>query len=128
LERIRDRERAAGMSLVGPHRDDLTFLVDGIDMHVYGSRGQQRLAALSLKLAEMDLLTAHAGSRPILLLDDVLSELDLRKQSAVLQTVASSGQTLLTVTSLDAVNGTEIAEAPVLRLVAGEIVANNIGS
>jgi DNA replication and repair protein RecF len=128
LERIRDRERAAGMSLVGPHRDDLTFLVDGIDMHVYGSRGQQRLAALSLKLAEMDLLTAHAGSRPILLLDDVLSELDLRKQSAVLQTVASGGQTLLTVTSLDAVNGTEIAEAPVLRLVAGEIVANGIGS
>jgi DNA replication and repair protein RecF len=126
--RVRERERAAATTLVGPHRDDLTFLVDGIDMNVYGSRGQQRLAALSLKLAEMDLLAAHAGSRPILLLDDVLSELDRPKQSAVLQAVVTGGQTLLTVTSLDAIGRTVIAEAPVFRLMSGGLTANGVAS
>jgi DNA replication and repair protein RecF len=122
LERGRQRDVAAGMSLIGPHRDDLCFLVDGIDLNTYGSRGQQRLAALSLKLAELDLLAARVGSRPILLLDDVLSELDAEKQSAVLRVAAGEGQTLLTVTHSDAVDRTILPNAPVLHLEAGALV------
>src|SRR5262249_737440 len=110
----------AGMSLAGPHRDDLSFIADGVDLHVYGSRGQQRLAALSLKLAELDLLTKTNGTRPILLLDDVLSELDDVKQAAVLRLAAGTGQTLRTVTSTDAIRSA-LPQAPVLHLEAGAI-------
>jgi len=123
LDRGRQRDVAAGMSLVGPHRDDLCFVVDGIDMNVYGSRGQQRLAALSLKLAELDLLAARVGSRPILLLDDVLSELDAGKQAAVLRVAAGGGQTLLTVTHADAVDRNVLPDAPVLHLEAGALIS-----
>ena len=104
LEQVRRREAAAGMSLMGPHRDDFRFLLDGVDLAIYGSRGQQRLAALALKLAEADLLERRAGSRPIVLMDDVLSELDPSRQKAVLEYVGRGGQTILTLTSLDAVN------------------------
>jgi DNA replication and repair protein RecF len=123
LERGRQRDVAAGVSLIGPHRDDLCFVVDGVDMNTYGSRGQQRLAALSLKLAELDLLAARVGSRPILLLDDVLSELDAGKQMAVLRAAAGEGQTLLTVTHTDAVDRTILPNAPLLHLEAGALVS-----
>jgi DNA replication and repair protein RecF len=123
LDRNRQRDVAAGMSLIGPHRDDLCFMVDSIDMNVYGSRGQQRLAALSLKLAELDLLAARVGSRPILLLDDVLSELDEAKQAAVLRVAAGGGQTLLTVTHLDAIDRNVLPNAPVLHLEAGALIS-----
>ena len=122
LDRNRPRDVAAGMSLIGPHRDDLCFLVDGIDLNVYGSRGQQRLAALSLKLAELDLLADRVGSRPILLLDDVLSELDERKQMAVLRVAACGGQTLLTVTHLESIDRNVLPDAPVLHVEAGALV------
>ena len=122
LSSTRSRDVAAGMSLIGPHRDDLCFVADGVDLNVYGSRGQQRLAALSLKLAELDLLAARVGSRPILLLDDVLSELDEPKQQAVLRVAAGGGQTLLTVTHMDAIDRNLLPDAPVLHLEAGALV------
>ena len=76
------------MSLVGPHRDDFVFLLDGIDLNTYGSRGQQRLAVLALKLAEADWMRAEIGDLPVILLDDVLSELDPQRREYVLQRVA----------------------------------------
>jgi DNA replication and repair protein RecF len=121
LERANAREQAAGMSLIGPQRDDLSFVVDGVDLNTYGSRGQQRLGALSLKLAELDVLTTQLGSRPILLLDDVLSELDPRKQHAVVQVALGVGQTILTVTDLDAV-ARLAGQGRLLRLSSGAIV------
>ncbi len=126
LERVSHREQAAGMSLVGPHRDDLGFLVDGIDMNTYGSRGQQRLAALSLKLAELDVLTAQLGTRPILLLDDVLSELDPHKQEAVLRVAQGSGQTIMTVTDLDSISESLAAAGTILRLQAGALLPDEV--
>ena len=120
LEDAAPRERILGMSLVGPHRDDLAFVVDGVDLNTFGSRGQQRLAALSLKLAELDLMSGATGARPILLLDDVLSELDQQKQASVLRVAAASGQTLLTVTSFDAVRDA-LPNASALHLEAGAI-------
>ena len=74
------RELAQGMTLTGPHRDEMRFLVDGVDMNIYGSRGQQRSTALALKLAEMELMHQQTGEQPVLLLDDVLSELDEKRR------------------------------------------------
>src|SRR5207253_5804145 len=76
------------VSLVGPHRDDFTFILDGVDLNRYGSRGQQRLAVLALKLAEADWMRAEIGELPVVLLDDVLSELDPQRREYVLQRVA----------------------------------------
>jgi len=121
LERMEPRERGAGVTLVGPHRDDLRFSLDGWDLHMYGSRGQQRLAALALKLGEADLLERRAGSRPILLLDDVLSELDRKRQQAVLRFIASRGQSLVTVTSLEGIDWDELPGAPVFDVEQGTV-------
>lgn len=80
LQAQRRREIAAGVTLIGPHRDDVRFLIDEADAGIYGSRGQQRTAALALKLAEVDLMQRETGEQPVLLLDDVLSELDAQRR------------------------------------------------
>jgi DNA replication and repair protein RecF len=95
------REVAQGMTLVGPHRDELRFLLQGIDMGLYGSRGEQRTVALSLKLAEALFLKETTGEEPILLLDDVLSELDRERRRHLLETASTYQQVLLTTTDLD---------------------------
>ncbi|HKV86319.1 MAG TPA: DNA replication/repair protein RecF, partial [Ktedonobacterales bacterium] len=79
LAELRRREVAQGANVMGPHRDDLTFLAGETDLSIYGSRGQQRSVALALKLAELDYIQRETGDQPILLLDDVLSELDARR-------------------------------------------------
>jgi DNA replication and repair protein RecF len=85
---VASREVEQAVSLVGPHRDDFTFVLEGIDLNTYGSRGQQRLAVLALKLAEADWMRAAIGEIPVVLLDDVLSELDPQRRAYVLQRVA----------------------------------------
>jgi DNA replication and repair protein RecF len=87
-ERLAAREIDQAVSLVGPHRDDFTFVLDGVDLNRFGSRGQQRLAVLALKLAEADWMRAEIGELPVVLLDDVLSELDPQRREYVLQRVA----------------------------------------
>ncbi|MDQ6674229.1 MAG: DNA replication/repair protein RecF [Chloroflexota bacterium] len=86
--RVASREIDQAVSLIGPHRDDFTFVLDGVDLNTYGSRGQQRLAVLALKLAEADWMRAEIGELPVVLLDDVLSELDPQRRGYVLQRVA----------------------------------------
>lgn len=93
--RLRE-ERRRGQTLVGPHRDDLAIEIDGHDARAYGSRGQQRLVALALRLAEAGPVAAAVGSRPILLLDDALSELDPDVQQQVLSYIGRTGQVFLT--------------------------------
>ena len=95
-----ENDRRAGTTTCGPHRDDIGFTVDGIDIRHYGSQGQQRTAALSLKLAEIDLVRRRTGQTPILLLDDVLSELDASRQNHLMESI-SDVQTLITCTGLD---------------------------
>ncbi|MEX2221968.1 MAG: DNA replication and repair protein RecF [Candidatus Rokuibacteriota bacterium] len=85
-----------GQTLVGPHRDDLLIEVDGRDLRLYGSRGQQRLMALTLRLAEAGPVARAVGSPPVLLLDDALSELDPQVQARVLEHIAGAGQVFLT--------------------------------
>ena len=85
---------------VGPHRDDFIFKVNGVDIRKFGSQGQQRTAVLSLKLAEIRMVEEITGEKPLLLLDDVLSELDRKRQNQLLGTIRD-GQTLITCTGLD---------------------------
>lgn len=98
LAEVQRREIAQGQSVRGPHRDDLRFSVDGADMGVYGSRGQQRTAVLSLKLAEAAYLKQRLGEPPLLLLDDVLSELDETRRAYLLRAAARLPQCLITTT------------------------------
>jgi DNA replication and repair protein RecF len=83
------KEVDQAVSLVGPHRDDFTFVLDDVDLNRFGSRGQQRLAVLALKLAEADWMRTEIGELPVVLLDDVLSELDPQRRAYVLQRVAA---------------------------------------
>jgi DNA replication and repair protein RecF len=85
-----------GATTVGPHRDDMRVLLDGQEARAYASQGQQRTAVVSLKLAEAALVTRRTGQRPVLLLDDVLSELDAERRAALLRQVAEGGQVIIT--------------------------------
>jgi DNA replication and repair protein RecF len=85
-----------GTTSVGPHRDDLRILLGGQDARSFASQGQQRTAVVSLKLAEAALIEARTGERPVLLLDDVLSELDSERRAALLREVAAGGQVIVT--------------------------------
>ena len=94
----RSRDIAAGSSLIGPHRDDLAFSVEAHDLRAFGSRGQQRTAALALKLAEVQMMREETGDTPLLLLDDVMSELDATRRQAMLAALAEVDQALVTTT------------------------------
>ena len=100
LKISQDRDIKLKMTSVGPHRDDFCFMVNGVDIRKYGSQGQQRTAALSLKLAEIELVKKVTGDSPVLLLDDVLSELDSHRQNYLLNSIGDI-QTMITCTGLD---------------------------
>jgi len=122
LAAVRRDELNRAVTLVGPHRDDMRFVLDGYDARVYGSRGQQRTAALAIKLSETSLMRESIGDMPILLLDDVLSELDRQRGRYVLERTAEAGQVFVTTTSLDEVPGSFSAQACVWRVQAGSIL------
>ncbi|MDZ5710587.1 DNA replication/repair protein RecF [Jeotgalibacillus haloalkalitolerans] len=111
LASVRQREIERGVTLAGPHRDDLQFLVNGHDVQTFGSQGQQRTTALSIKLAEIELIHAEIGEYPILLLDDVLSELDDYRQSHLLNTIQGKVQTFVTTTSVEGIDHQTLNEA-----------------
>ena len=100
MKKSRERDLYLKSTEVGPHRDDLGFAVNGIDIRHYGSQGQQRSAALSLKLAEIELVRESTGDIPVLLLDDVLSELDTSRQHYLLDSIGDI-QTFITCTGLE---------------------------
>jgi len=100
LEEIRVDELRRGVSLIGPHRDDFELLLNNVAVGTYGSRGQQRLAVVALKLAEADLMANEAGEHPVILLDDVLSELDGTHRDRLLSAVSAAGAQLI-LTSTD---------------------------
>lgn len=100
LSKAHDRDLKAKTTTVGPHRDDMAFMVNDIDARIYGSQGQQRTSALSLKMAEIELVKEKTGESPILLLDDVLSELDRNRQEYLLESIGGI-QTIITCTGLN---------------------------
>lgn len=106
-----EKEVWNGSTLIGPHRDDLVFLLAGRDLASFASRGQQRTAILALKLAQLDLLAALDGRPPLLLLDDVFSELDPERRSHLVRRIAALPQAFVTTTTLDDLD-------PALRAIA----------
>ena len=100
LNKSVEKDFDLGYTTVGPHRDDIKIVVNNIDIRHFGSQGQQRTCALSLKLAELEIFNSIIGEYPVLLLDDVLSELDLNRQNRLLNKVKNI-QTIITCTEFD---------------------------
>jgi DNA replication and repair protein RecF len=121
LKNRRGEEIDRGMTLSGPHRDDLRFLVGGVDMCTYGSRGQQRTIAVSLKLAELEFIRSETGEEPILLLDDVMSELDEERRQYLMNSVHGDQQAIITTTDLDSFAPAFLRQATVWRVQEGMI-------
>lgn len=117
----RARELSYGATLVGPHRDDLLLSVNGHDVSSLGSRGQQRTVALSLKLAEADFMCERTHHYPIILLDDVMSELDRHRRRQVMEMVKQSRQVLVTATDEYVFDPEVLAQANLLRVSQGAV-------
>ena len=116
------KEIFQGTTLYGPHRDDVRFLINHKNVQTYGSQGQQRTTALSVKLAEIDLMKNQTGEYPILLLDDVLSELDGARQTHLLKTIQDKVQTFLTTPGLSDVARNLIKEPRIFHIRDGQII------
>ena len=121
LRRCSEREVRAGATILGPHRDDLLVQLDGVSAAAFASRAQQRTIALALRLAEARFLRQRRGDSPVLLLDDVLSELDGRRRASVLAAVAEYEQVLITATDLDRFSPDFLARAALFRVAAGSV-------
>ena len=121
LRRSRERDIHMKSTSVGPHRDDFSFMVRDTDLRRYGSQGQQRTCALSLKLSEIDLVKKVIGHRPVLMMDDVLSELDSGRQNYLLSTIGGI-QTFITCTGLDEFVNNRFKIDQVFRIESGTCV------
>lgn len=121
LEAEQGESIARGVTLSGPHRDELRILINNRDCGLYGSRGQARTAVLALKLAELDWMRECLGESPLLLLDDVVAELDSQRRAFLLNRLNGSAQTLITTTELDIFTEEFLNRAQVMNVVAGQI-------
>ncbi len=124
LQRKREIDLKYASTGAGPHRDDIEFLVNGIDIRKFGSQGQQRTAALSLKLAQIELVKRQTGETPILLLDDVLSELDSSRKNYLLDSIKDI-QTLITCTGLEEFINSHLQIDKIFQVKSGKIVREN---
>lgn len=121
LEKNIDKDIKTTTTNYGPHRDDISFVINGIDIRKYGSQGQQRTAALSLKLSEIEFVKHIIKDEPILLLDDVLSELDTKRQQYLLNNIKSI-QTIITCTGLDEFINKNLKINKIFKIKGGKIV------
>ena len=121
LTQMHDQELRRGMMLVGPHRDDLTFFINDKEVQTYGSQGQQRTTALSLKLAEIELIHEEIGEYPVLLLDDVLSELDSYRQTQLIETFQEKVQTFITTTGIESIHTNKLQGANICHVDSGQV-------
>ncbi len=119
-----DKDVKLKQTTVGPHRDDFCFMVKDVDIRKFGSQGQQRTAALSLKLSEIELVKKIANENPVLLLDDVLSELDSHRQNYLLSTIGDI-QTIITCTGLDEFVNNRFEIDKVFQIENGKIINNS---
>ena len=124
LQRKREIDLKYASTGAGPHRDDIEFMVNGIDIRKFGSQGQQRTAALSLKLAQIELVKRQTGETPILLLDDVLSELDSSRKNYLLDSIKDI-QTLITCTGLEEFINSHLQIDKMFQVKSGKIVREN---
>ena len=130
-EALREAHRAdidRGTTSVGPHRDDFEILLGGVSLTTYGSQGQQRLATLALKFAARDHVRTETGEDPILLFDDVMSELDERRCEYLAEYFLESTQAVITTTNLDYFDPEVLQRAHVLRISGGAVSETTSGS
>lgn len=116
LNAVHNEEWIRGKTLVGPHRDEIVFFINGRKVKDFGSQGQQRGVALALKLAQLDLVYEISGNQPLLLLDDVMSELDEKRRWALIQAIKATTQTIITATDLAYFNQDLLRDAQVIEL------------
>jgi len=121
LSALRSEEIARGVTTIGPHRDELRFLANDIDLGNYGSRGQVRTTLLSLKLAEVNWMKDRTGEWPVILLDEVMAELDLLRRADLLKYVGESEQVLFTTTDLNLFPSEFVQKAEVWRVENGRV-------
>lgn len=125
LRAARGEERRRGVTVVGPHRDDLLCLVNGYDVKTYGSQGQQRTVALTIKLAEVELIRDLTDEPPICLLDDVMSELDEQRRSHLFDVTATACQTFISGTDLAGLPPELLRGAEIRRVQAGAVTVES---
>jgi DNA replication and repair protein RecF len=121
LHELRSEEIARGVTTIGPHRDELRFLANDIDLGHYGSRGQIRTALLALKLAEVSWMKERTGEWPVILLDEVMAELDVQRRADLLKYVGESEQVLFTTTDLNLFASEFVEKAEVWRVESGKV-------
>lgn len=121
---LREKEISRGVTTIGPHRDELHFLGNGIDLGTYGSRGQVRTALLALKMAEVGWMKEKTGHWPVLLLDEILAELDETRRKDLLDRIAQTEQVLLTTTDLDLFTPTFIQETTQWYIEGGRLMSD----
>lgn len=125
MEAYLTKDLARGATTIGPHRDDWLFLVNGRQLSIFGSRGQQRSAILALKMAEIAWMTQKTGEPPILLLDEVVAELDEQRRALLLDTVQGAEQALLTATDQTMFSTQFLQNAAALKVENGRITSNS---
>jgi len=121
LRELRTEEIARGVTTVGPHRDELRFLANNIDLGDYGSRGQVRTALLALKLAEVNWMKDRTGEWPVILLDEVMAELDVQRRADLLKYVGESEQVLFTTTDLNLFSSEFVEKAETWKVEDGRV-------
>ncbi|WP_373479119.1 DNA replication/repair protein RecF [Geminocystis sp.] len=118
----RNAEISLGNTLVGPHRDDIDFMINQATAKNYGSQGQQRTLVLSLKLGELQLIEQVVGETPLLLLDDVMAELDLKRQQQLLDSLGNRFQTFITTTHLNYFDNKLLQQAQIIEVEKGKVI------
>ena len=125
LKKLKDnynRDKIYGMTMIGPHRDDYMMVLEDKDLSIYGSQGQNRSAILALKLSELSIFKEITGDYPILLLDDIFSELDIDKRNRLVKYILSDIQTIITTTDLNMIDESLVSKAKIFNVSGGNVV------
>ncbi|MBR1617310.1 DNA replication and repair protein RecF, partial [bacterium] len=126
LNEIKQEEIRRAQCLIGPHRDDIDFSINGIDSKKYASQGQQRTIVLALKLAELQILKDKINETPLLLLDDVLAELDNMRQNYLLEAIEDDIQMIITSVDTLAFDKEFLKNVDILKIENGKIIAKHL--
>ena len=122
LVKLYDREKLYGMTLIGPHRDDFLFFLDNKELSIYGSQGQIRAAILAMKLSEIFIFKELDGDYPIVLLDDIFSELDIDKRNRIVKYILDDVQTIITTTDIDMIDKSLVSKAKIFNVKSGNVI------
>lgn len=127
LDRNYDKEILYGSTLIGPQRDDFSILLNGNDISSYGSQGQMRIAILSVKLSEIDIIFNKFGEYPVILLDDIFSELDVDKRNKLIKYLNCDRQVIITTTDIENINEELVNNAKLFKIDNGKVIETKEG-